>query len=143
MKHVLAVAYSLLGVRYNFIGASPDEGLNCNKVAQIILHAGGADPAGDQTAQALFDYFSQPANHISQDPALGSLAFYGASKKQVTHVAWCIDRLRHIEAAGGDSTTISAEEAHKKRAYVRITPIRFNAPNFLGCFGVYYPLATV
>lgn len=143
MKHVIAVAHSLLGVRYRWGGRSPDEGLDCNEVVQIILHAGGADLPNDQTAQALFDHFSKPSNHLSQDPCLGALVFYGASKKQVTHVAWCVDARRHIEAAGGDSTTISPEIAARKKAFVKLTPIRFFAPNFLGAYQVEYPLAVV
>lgn len=143
MKHVLAVAQSLLGVRYRYGGGSPDEGVDCNEVVQIILNAGGADLPGDQTAQALFDHFSQPANHLSQDPALGSLVFYGQSRKQISHVAWCIDARRHIEAAGGDRTTITPAIAHQRKAFVRLTPIRFFAPNFIGAYLIEYPLSVV
>jgi cell wall-associated NlpC family hydrolase len=138
MKICLAVAYSLLNVPYIYGGKSPAHGIDCNKVAQIIMHAGGADLPGDQNSQALFDHFS--ANHLSTDPQIGALCFYGKGPKKIYHVAWMIDRRRHIEAAGGDSTTLTLEIARQRGAFVKITPARFTHPDFMGCFLPEYPL---
>lgn len=140
MQIVLSVGLSLLNTPYRWGGRAPNEGLDCNEIVQIILNAGGADLPGDQTAQQLFNYFSQPANHISQDPQLGALVFYGNAKSQISHVAWCVDRRRHIEAAGGDSTTRSFEDANRRGAFAKLTPIRFGL-KLQGIFLPEYPLA--
>lgn len=139
MQHVLHVAYSLLGTPYKFGGRTPNEGLDCSELVQLILNAGGADLPGDQTAQKLYEYFSQPANHISQEPQLGALVFYGPTKGLIGHVAWCVDRRRHIEAAGGDRLTSTHEDANRRGAFAKLTPIRFNL-QFQGVFMPEYPL---
>lgn len=125
MKLIYDLAIQLVGTPYKFGGGSPAEGLDCSELVQILLHAGGADQPGDQTAQGLFDHFAKPANHFSQDPQMGALAFYGKDFTKITHVAFCLDKKRMIEAAGGDSTTTTLEQAIKRKAYVRIVPIRF------------------
>lgn len=125
MRILYDLAIHLVGTPYKYGGGSPAEGLDCSEFVQILLNAGGADLPGDQTAQGLFDHFAKPANHISQEPEFGSLAFYGKDFRRISHVAFCLDRRRMIEAAGGDSTTVTREEAFRRKACVRIVPIRF------------------
>lgn len=141
MKLCLQVALSNLGRPYRYGGRTPEEGLDCSELVQLILHAGGADLPGDQNAQQLFDFFSKPAHHISQDAQLGALVFYGQGPK-IHHVAWAVDRRRHIEAAGGGADTLSLESANRRGAFVKLTPIRFLSLDFKGCYMPDYPLVS-
>ncbi len=139
MKMIYDVAMSLVGTPYVWSGKTPHEGLDCSGLVQILLEVGGADPVGDQTAHGLYKFFSQPANHNSQDPQLGALAFYGTPAK-VTHVAMCLDRRRMIEAAGGGPACVLIETADRLGAFTRVVPIRFK--ELVGLFVPDYPAAS-
>jgi cell wall-associated NlpC family hydrolase len=97
------------------------QGFDCSGLVQELLAAQGKDPPGDQTAQALFDYYSKDtilgwADHRE----CGSLAFFGSSKSKISHVAMLLDKDTMIEAGGGGSSTTSAAAAWKSNAYVRV-----------------------
>lgn len=139
MKMIYDVAMSLVGTPYIWGGKTPHEGLDCSGLVQILLEVGGADPVGDQTADNLFKHFSQPANHNSQDPQLGALAFYGTLGK-ASHVAMCLDRRRMIEAGGGGPTISLKETADRLGAFTRVVPIRFK--NLIGIYLPDYPVAS-
>lgn len=143
MNLIRSLALHLVGIPYKYGGRSPNEGLDCSELVQLLLRAGGADPMGDQTAQDLYNYFSQPANRIGDKAQLGSLIFYASGKdpKRVYHVAFCLDNKRHLEAACGEPHTLTAEIANAKRALRKITPIRFDSQDFLDCVLPYYPAA--
>jgi cell wall-associated NlpC family hydrolase len=118
MKLLYDYALSFLGQPYRWGGDDPIDGYDCSGLVQEILASVGADPAGDQTAQTLFEYFRRQGR-IS-GPALGALAFYGQNRNAITHVAFCLDRYRVIEAGGGGSKTTTREEAAKQNAFVRV-----------------------
>jgi cell wall-associated NlpC family hydrolase len=122
MDLLKAYALSFLGVPYKWGGSNPIEGIDCSGFVQEILKSAGMDPPGDQTAQALYNHFE--SNSEWNKYALGSLAFYGESTTKITHVAFCLDQYRCIEAGGGGSTTLSKEDAAKQNAFVRIRPIK-------------------
>lgn len=82
----------------------------------------GVDPAGDQTAQGLYNHFEKNGSYNQWGP--GSLAFFGESALKVTHVAFCIDSNVCIEAGGGGSKTTSVEAAIKANAFIRMRPIK-------------------
>lgn len=88
--------------------APPD----CSGYVQELLRSCGEDPAGDQTAQGLYDWFETRGRHQIQK--CGSLVFYGQSVRAISHVAMMIDQYRIVEAAGGDSTTKTEADALKR-----------------------------
>lgn len=111
-------AMSFVGKPYLWGGNNPAFGADCSGFAQELLASAGIDPTGDQSAQGLFDYFSK--NGAWNVYLCGSLAFYGKSVSEITHVAMFVDPYRVIEAGGGDSTTTTLQAAEKKGASVRI-----------------------
>ncbi len=115
-------ALSHIGVPYKWGGSNPLEGFDCSGFVQWLLVSCGVDPVGDQTAQALYNFFESKGGRDKW--ALGSLAFYGKSVNQISHVAFCLDQFRCIEAGGGDSTTFTREIAAKQNACVRIRMIK-------------------
>lgn len=118
-----AYALSFLGTPYKFGGANRLTGLDCSEFVQELLRSVGMDPPGDQTAQALFDHFSQKGDWGKTQA--GALAFFGKDAKSITHVAMLLDQYRIIEAGGGDSTTSSLQDAQQKGAMVRIRLLKF------------------
>lgn len=95
-------------------------------------------PGGILCSQGLYDFYSKPGNHISNDPQIGALVFYGASKTQINHVAICVSKKKMAEAAHGDRTLIMPEDAIRKGAYTKISPIRFDF-HLQGIFMPHYP----
>jgi len=118
-----SVAMSLLGKPYIWGGDDPLAGFDCNGVVQEILKAGGAAPPVRQTAQGLYNYFSPFARRGVTE--LGSLAFFGRSNDNITHVAWMLDGRHMVEAGGGDGQTLTLGDAIKQNAFVRIRPITY------------------
>jgi cell wall-associated NlpC family hydrolase len=123
-------ALSLLGLPYKWGGQNPLQGFDCSGLVQEILASVGTDPKGDQTAQALLNYFSRHG-HISE-PRTGALSFYGLSISGIRHVGFCLNEYQMIEAAGGDSKTLTMKDAIKDDAYVRIRPIMYRS-DFIHC----------
>ena len=111
-------ATSFVGTRYKWGGDNPLSGMDCSGLIQELLRSVGLDPPGDQTAQGLYDFFSERGDWNVY--RCGALAFYGKSSKEVTHVAMLIDQYRVIEAAGGNQTTMTKEDAEVKGAFVRV-----------------------
>ena len=123
MKLLYHTAVSFLYTPYKWGGES-FKGYDCSGLVQEILASAGVDPPRDQTAQKLYDHFSLPINHVSEQPQLGAVAFYGESPQLVTHVAFLLNRYRMIEAGGGDSTVVTRGDAAFKNALVRVRPLR-------------------
>jgi len=119
---VKEASFHYLGIPYIWGGNNALQGFDCSGFVQCILDMAGADPRGDQTAQALFDYFSKNGSWNAH--GLGALAFYGAATPKITHVGWCINKSQMIEAGGGDSTTKTKKDAAKRGAMVRIKLIK-------------------
>lgn len=112
-------ALSMLGVPYIWGGSNPLSGVDCSGFAQLVARAGGIDPPGDQTAQALYDQFHRTSG-IEGIPQWGAFAFFGESVLKISHVAWCLNPYQIIHAAGGDSSCKTVEDAKRKGACVRI-----------------------
>lgn len=124
MNILVDYAMSFLGKPYRWGGDDPILGFDCSGLIQEILASVGEDPPGDQTADSLYRYFKTRGNIrdvVSAYP--GDLAFYGTPKK-ITHVSFCLDHGRCIEAAGGNESTKTTADASRQNAYVRIRPIR-------------------
>ena len=119
VSSMIEYAMCFVGTPYKWGGSNPVEGVDCSGLLQEVLASIGMDPSGDQTAQGLFNYFSQGCLHIK---GAGAIVFYGASMSQITHVALMINEFQIIEAGGGGSKTLTREDAGKQNAFVRIRP---------------------
>lgn len=117
-------ALSWLGTPYIW-GGDDFAGFDCSGLVQEILSSVGMDPPGDQTADSLMHMFT---NRIAA-PQPGALAFYGTPN--ATHVAFCIDNFRVVEAGGGGSKTLTVADASRQNAFVRIRP--FDQRKDLNC----------
>lgn len=98
---------------------------------QEIIRSVGLDPRGDQNSQALYNYFNIHGGRTS--PQAGALAFYGKSRLQIIHVAFCLNDYQVIEAGGGGRKTVDIQSAIDHRAFVRIRPIE-HRKDLLDCF---------
>ena len=125
MKLLYDTAVSFLYTPYKWGGES-FRGFDCSGLVQEILASAGVDPPGDQTAQKLYEHFSENENHVSSEPQLGALAFYGKSTADITHVAFLLNKYRMIEAAGGGSSILTISDAAFKDAKVRVRPLRLS-----------------
>lgn len=137
MKILRETALSFLNVPYKWGGRNAIEGIDCSGLLQEILASVGIDPDGDQSAQGLFDFFSNPENHVgafgpNDTLPLGTLLFYGPLVSDIGHCAFVIDQYRMLEAGGGGRTVTGRELAGKVNAFVRIRPIRWR--NLRGAF---------
>ena len=118
----LMIEYSktFIGKPYMW-GGEGVRGFDCSGFIQEVLRCVGLDPKGDQTAQALYNYFIKRSKGSGVAP--GSLLFWGKSTEKITHVSLAIDYFYHIEAGGGNSKTTSLQVAERQGAMVRIRPI--------------------
>lgn len=130
-------AMSFLGTPYRWGGENPIGGVDCSGLVQEILRSVGMDPPGDQTAQALFEYFVKDSLRLELSP--GALAFYGPSITKIIHVAFMIDSSRIIEAGGGGSKVLTKEDANLHNAFVRIRPVKYRS-DFLTTLKPKYPI---
>jgi cell wall-associated NlpC family hydrolase len=123
-KIELMLSYAALFVCKPYIwgGDDPIIGFDCSGFVQECYSAIGLDPVGDQTAQGLYDYYSN--NNWIEKKQRGSILFFGKSRSKITHTAIAIDEDFMFEAGGGNSTTINLVEAAKKNAFIRLRPIR-------------------
>lgn len=117
-------ALQFVGKPYVWGGDDPITGYDCSGVIQEILSSVGLDPKGDQTAQALFEYFSKNGTFVVPDQyQAGCLVFYGKDEKNITHVSMMLNDFQIIEAGGGTSKTVDEKSAARDNAFVRIRPI--------------------
>lgn len=118
-------AMSFVGKPYKW-GGTGAVGFDCSGLVIEILKSAGVLPnVYDNTAQGLFNYFTDDSNGVfCSVPRFGGIAFYGKSKNNISHVAFCIDS-RVIEAGGGGRRTITPEDADSQGALVRIRPYNY------------------
>lgn len=109
-----------LKLPYKWGGDDTIKGFDCSGLVQELLAMIGLDPAGDQTAQALYDHFKDKSNEGRR--GVGTLVFFGKSVSRITHIGLMLDEHTMIEAGGGGSKTTSLEAAAQANAYVRLRP---------------------
>mgnify|MGYP003115973644 CR=1 FL=1 len=115
---------SCINIPYKWGGYNPIEGYDCSGFVQDALATIGLDPLGDQTANLLYKFFSQPDNGIIKDIAsFGNLLFFG-NEKRISHVSISLSEESMIEAGGGGSKVENIQNAIKYNAFVRIRPIK-------------------
>ena len=109
-----------LKLPYIWGGDDPIKGFDCSGLAQELLQMVGLDPAGDQTAQGLYDHFKTRSKEGPRDA--GTLIFFGSAINRITHVGIMLDDTSMIEAGGGGSKTVDAATAASQNAYTRVRP---------------------
>jgi len=113
-------------IPYIWGGENETIGLDCSGFAQKVLSILNMDPKGDQSAQGLFEHFS---NRFSNPFAsiksadLGDLVFFGESVNKINHIAVCLGHGLMMEAGGGGSKTTTVEIAKSQKAKVRVVNI--------------------
>jgi cell wall-associated NlpC family hydrolase len=115
------VIMKMLFIPYRWSGDDPILGFDCSGGVQEILATMGLDPEGDQTAQQLYNHFL--SRHTPREFGPGSLAFYGKSLTEITHIAIGISPKLIFEFGGGDARTIDEPSAARQNAYGRIRPL--------------------
>lgn len=123
MKLLVYYAFNFVGLPYKWGGNHPCDGFDCSGLIQEILASTGMDPAGDQTAQGLYDFFKIYGKEMSACP--GALCFYGKSDKEITHIAFMLDDNRIVEAGGGGSSVIDIASAIAHGAFIKIRPVLY------------------
>lgn len=121
MQYLIQYALSFVGQPYRWGGDDAIDGFDCSGLVQEILASVGLDPKGDQTAQNLYNELEKNSTHGVMEA--GALVFFGESVTKITHVGFCIDQWRMIEAGGGGSRTLSRADAAAQNAFVRIRPV--------------------
>lgn len=112
-----------LGLPYLWGGDDPILGFDCSGFVQEFLIAFGAHPkpGADLTAQGLYNELCKTG--LSSVREMGSIAFYGKSYSEITHVALLLDSKSIFEFGGGGSKTKTKEDASSQNAYGRIRPL--------------------
>lgn len=118
-----ATINKMLFIPYKWGGDDPIGGFDCSGGVQEILDSIGVDPAGDQTANALYLYFKNKDRGESVDSAkFGDLVFFG-NKDRIIHVGIAINKTIMFEFGGGGSKTKTIDDAEAQNSYGRFRRI--------------------
>lgn len=119
-KLALKIAFTYLGTWYKWGGDDPS-GFDCSGfVIEILQSVGLVGRKEDLTAAGLWERFKR--GKVSQ-PRAGVLVFWANRNGNVIHVEMAISTIHAIGASGGGSGTITAEDAIRKNAFIKIRPI--------------------
>ncbi len=131
IDYLVIYAFSFVGTPYKFGGNSPlDGGMDCSGFVQEILKAGGILPNHvDLSAQQIYDKLngvqSSGLGPDLGDPKAGAVSFYGLDTSHIDHVGFLINEGFMLSAAGGDASTITAEDAMMSEAFIKLRPINY------------------
>lgn len=134
MNHLVDYAKSFLGTHYVYGGNTKLSGLDCSGLVCEILRSAGVIGSEDLSAQLIYNRLCINA---TKSEKVGSIAFYGKSHSQITHVAFHIDRYRVIEAGGGDSTVTDFKTALQAGACVRMRPYQYRKDYIISLYPNY------
>jgi cell wall-associated NlpC family hydrolase len=140
-KLALLAFLSYVGVPYIYRGNSPLTGFDCSGLAiEWGKMTGIMRSRYDNSSQGIYNDFS--SKWSPSPPKEMAYVFYGTSKRSIEHVAIMVDDKRVIEAAGGDSTTTTMDEAIKRDARVRLRPYN-NRSDIVAILMPNYPLFAI
>lgn len=118
------LAMKFVNLPYVYGGKTPLGGIDCSGLVCELLQAVGVLGTNeDLNSQMLYDRFCKVG--VDGEIALGALAFYGESVSKISHVAMFLDTHLIVEAGHGTSQTLSATDALKRDAKVRIRPFNY------------------
>lgn len=122
LETMIQYAMAFVGTPYIW-GGDTFAGFDCSGFVQEVLRSIGHDPAGDQTAQALYSQLTETSKADNR-LVRGAVLFFGKSKERITHVALCLGDGLMIEAGGGGPSIRTRDDAESAGASVRVRPIR-------------------
>jgi cell wall-associated NlpC family hydrolase len=123
MDILIKQAMEFLGTPYLYGGKHVSQGgLDCSGFTHILGRSVGLFTPGEMSAQGQYDWLMANLGTKIGTVNPGSFLFYGKSTKEISHVAFAIDRYRIIESGGGDSTftSINGDQQASKNAGIRI-----------------------
>lgn len=126
MQTLYQYAMSFLGTPYVWGGQSFFS-VDCSGLILELLESVGLAPKDDLSAQGIMLHFMKHGEAVS--PQLGALAFFGrklntlADTVVATHVGFCVDEKRMIEAYGGSSFIDTPQKAKEAGACVKMSMI--------------------
>ncbi len=119
-EHVRNLALKLVGCPYIWGGSNPWNGFDCSGFVVWCYQVFGILPAGDWTAQGLYDHFCESPRSDELKLLPGDLVFYGHSEIEIAHVMMVLDDELVVGASGGDQTTTTREVAVRRGAMVKV-----------------------
>lgn len=129
MGYLVSYAFSLLSrtPRYQWGGDDPILGFDCSGFVQELLFASGELPYGlpKMSAQQLYGRFKGNPVQSPDYAKPGDLSIYGKSPTEISHIAFCLNSDFMLEAGGGDSTTVSNDQASRQNAFLKMRPIHY------------------
>lgn len=115
-----------IGTPYIYGGNNPLTGFDCSGlICEGLKSEGVIRYDQDLSAQSIYDRLSEYGVYTPHEIKKNYLLFFGRDNKSIHHVAIALDSKRMVEAGGGDSTTLTYEDAAKKNAMVRVRPIDY------------------
>lgn len=122
-EYITNLAVKLQGIPYCWGGSNPMSGFDCSGFVIWILQTFDILPSGDWTAADLERVFLK-----TDEPDPGDLVFYGQG--HATHVMMYLGTLDGLHplcigASGGDSSTLTIEDARTRGAKVKIKDVHY------------------
>jgi len=110
-------------IPYKWGGNDPIEGFDCSGLILEILQSVGLISHGvDMTADDLYKkYQSNTVEHAHT----GCLLFWLNTSGRATHVEMAVDKYYTVGAAGGNSSTLTRDDAARQDAFIRMRPIEY------------------
>jgi cell wall-associated NlpC family hydrolase len=138
-KFAIEYAMQFIGKFYKWGGDDPS-GYDCSGLAIEVLKAVGCfERKGDTTAAGLFQMYKE----ISEDySAPGDLVFWKNSAAKIIHVEMIVKGKLAIGASGGGSATITAADAIRQNAFIKVRPI-YSRPGIGGFVNPYKPVYNI
>ncbi len=132
VQSLIDYAVTFMGTPYIYGGDNPLSGLDCSGFVQELLEASGELPFGTpkMNCQMLYNHYAKLDKSPGGGP--GALAFFGKDARSVVHIGFCVNATTMLEAGGGDKTTLTIQDAIKRRAFLKMRPIRYRR-DFLCC----------
>ena len=115
----------LVGEPYIWGAENPALGFDCSGFACFVLQIFGVLSEARRNAQALYDNYQGLGTVTISEAKLGDLVFYAPDGKAVHHVMVALGNDLCVGADGGDQTTTTLEEAHRRGASVHVRHISY------------------